>query len=58
MSKVKLPKIDWKTAVCPVCGSSHDYIRRKPRTCKNGECIHKYQFKIDVENWDVNKKEI
>ena len=47
-----MPKLDWKATTCEVCGRSFEYIgKKKPHICKDGECIYKYQHKIDPEKW-------
>lgn len=46
-----MPKIDWNTSSCPVCGNSYDWLSKKPKTCSQMECIYKYQHKIDVHLW-------
>ena len=51
-SKLTLPKLDWKKGSCTVCGESFDYCaRKKPATCKKGECLHKFHYRIDQDKW-------
>jgi len=51
-SKLSLPDYNWKKATCVVCGNTFDYLKAKrPPTCKNGECIHTYHYKIDPQTW-------
>jgi len=48
----KMPKLDWKTATCEVCGRTFEYLgQRKPHTCKDGECLYKFQHRIEPEKW-------
>jgi len=47
-----LPKFEWKKATCVVCGESFDYLsKRRPATCRSGECRYRYHYKIDREQW-------
>jgi len=47
-----MPKLDWKTATCEVCGRTFEYLgQRKPHTCKDGECLYKFQHRIEPEKW-------
>ena len=47
-----LPDMDWKQATCEVCGDSFDYsTKRRPHTCRKGECKYKYEYKIDEQTW-------
>ena len=51
-NSASLPKLSWKTTTCEVCGASFDYIsRRKPHVCKQGDCIYKYEYKIEPHTW-------
>ena len=55
-TSVKLPKLNWKTATCEVCGKSFDYMtKRKPRTCNSGDCQYKFHYKIDVTSWATHQ---
>lgn len=48
----QLPRLDWKTATCEVCGRAFEYIgKKKPHICKDGECIYKFQHQIEPEKW-------
>lgn len=50
--KLTLPKVDWKTATCEVCGEPFDYMgKRRPHTCQTGECRYKYHYKIEPKTW-------
>lgn len=50
--KISLPDLNWKTATCVVCGKPFDYHgRRKPKTCRNGACRYRYEYKIEPEKW-------
>lgn len=50
--KINLPKLNWKKATCEVCGQSFDYTgQRQPRTCKNGDCLYKFQYQINTDQW-------
>jgi hypothetical protein len=47
-----LPDLNWKQARCDVCGETFDYMsKRRPPTCKKGECKYKYEYKIDPQTW-------
>ncbi|MDF1544376.1 MAG: hypothetical protein P1R58_04660 [bacterium] len=51
-NQIRLPQVDWHKATCTVCGRSFDYCsKRRPATCKNGDCLHKYHFQIDRTKW-------
>jgi hypothetical protein len=44
--------MNWKQATCEVCGETFDYSnKRRPATCKKGECKYKYEYKIDPQGW-------
>nr|MBN2276111.1 hypothetical protein [candidate division Zixibacteria bacterium] len=48
----KLPDLEWKTAVCEVCGEIFEYFaKKKPHTCKNGECRYRFDHKINPHTW-------
>jgi len=50
--KITLPKLDWKTATCEVCGKAFQYFGRvRPHTCKDGDCRYKYKHRIDPHTW-------
>lgn len=50
--KITLPKLIWKKTTCEVCGETFDYNgKRRPHTCKNGECLYKYQYQIKTDQW-------
>ena len=50
--KTSLPKLQWKTATCEVCGNPFDYLSQKrPKICKNGDCQYKYHYKINEKSW-------
>ena len=50
--KLGLPKLHWRRGTCEVCGESFDYLgKRQPHTCKNGDCLYKYRFKIEPDRW-------
>ena len=49
---INLPKINWKSSVCEVCGETFDYMSKKrPKVCKKGECQYKYHYNIDRHSW-------
>ncbi len=51
-TKTKLPKLQWKTSTCKVCGKPFDYLSHKrPQICKNGDCQYKYHYKINEKDW-------
>ncbi|MEE8575804.1 MAG: hypothetical protein V3T31_00985 [candidate division Zixibacteria bacterium] len=51
-SDIKLPVLGWKTATCEVCGEPFDYLNRKrPHTCRNGECLYAFRYRIKEEEW-------
>ena len=51
-SKLVLPDFQWKTTTCEVCGCAFDYLsKRRPHTCRSGECRYKYHFNIDRRSW-------
>jgi hypothetical protein len=50
--KLTLPKIEWKTAECEVCGKPFDYSSKKrPHVCRDGTCRYKWEHKIDPDSW-------
>ena len=52
MPKLTLPSLDWKSATCEVCGKTFDYLgKRRPHTCKDGNCRYMYEHKISPEKW-------
>ncbi|HKK21115.1 MAG TPA: hypothetical protein VJ983_06560 [candidate division Zixibacteria bacterium] len=47
-----LPQLNWKKATCEVCGDNFDYIgKKRPHTCKKGECLYKFQYNINPQTW-------
>jgi len=49
---ISIPKSSWRTATCEVCGGQFDYLgTRRPHTCKNGDCLYKYHYKIEPRTW-------
>jgi len=47
-----IPQLVWRKATCRVCGETFDYSsRRAPATCRKGECLYKYHYKIEMETW-------
>jgi hypothetical protein len=55
-SKKVMPKLDWKTTTCEVCGNSVDYLsKRRPKTCNNGECQYKFHYKINKSSWATHQ---
>ena len=50
--RLSLPQLDWKTATCRVCGNSFDYLgKRRPPTCKNGDCRYRWEHRINPHTW-------
>jgi len=50
--KTSLPKLQWKTSTCEVCGKPFDYLSQKrPKICKNGDCQYKFHYKINEKSW-------
>ena len=51
-NRLGLPTLVWRRATCEVCGEPFDYLSRKrPHTCKKGDCLYKYEYKISPHTW-------
>lgn len=49
---IKVPDFQWKLGTCIVCGKQFHHLKKNPpRTCSNGDCKYKYQYKIDRHTW-------
>ena len=56
---LSLPSLKWKQATCEVCGETFDYSsKRRPPTCKKGECKYKFEYKIDPQSWASHQPEL
>ena len=56
LPKLTLPDLDWKTATCEVCGKPFDYLgKRRPHTCKDGNCRYVYANKINPDKWATHQ---
>lgn len=50
--RLELPKLDWKTTTCVVCGQAFDYLgKRRPATCQHGKCKYIHHYKIAPSTW-------
>jgi len=50
--KTSLPKLNWRTTTCEVCGKPFDYLSKKrPKTCNDGNCQYKFHYQIDKKSW-------
>ncbi|HOD67447.1 MAG TPA: hypothetical protein PK186_12320 [candidate division Zixibacteria bacterium] len=54
--KISLPDLNWKTATCVVCGKPFDYHGRKPKTCRDGNCRYRFEYKIEPDKWAGRQK--
>lgn len=51
-NEIKVPDFQWKLGTCTVCGKQFRHLKKNPpRTCSNGDCRYKYQYKIDRHLW-------
>ena len=57
--EIKMPDLDWKVGECEVCGKPFKFLgKRKPHTCRDGECRYKFDYKISPENWASHQPDL